>query len=111
MDNSAPDRAARPPVDAPGLIVEAILRFRDGSQRFDDAIIITALKACTRGIRPGGEHAAELFDQLQHIAAREGIPPRDMVRACHELLAEADRADQPSGQLNPFASYLSILVS
>ena len=107
----APATTATPPVDAPGLIVEAILHFRDGSQRFDDAIIIAALKACRRGIRPGGEQAAELFDQLQQIAAREKIPPRVLVRACDELLAQADQADQPSSQLNPFASYLSILVS
>ena len=98
-------------VDVAGLVVEAILRFRDGSQRFDDAIIIAALKACVRGIRPGGTQAAALFDQLQQVASREEVSPRALVRASHELLAQSSQRAQKSGQPNPFASYLTILAS
>lgn len=100
-----------PTVDVPGLVVEAILRFRDGSQRFDDAIIIAALKACVRGIRPSSTQAATLFDQLQQLASREEVSPRALVRASHELLAQSNQGGRTSGQPNPFASYLAILTS
>ncbi len=108
---SAPVSVAEPSVDVTGLIVESILEFRDGSQRFDDAIIIAALTACGRGIRPNGEQAAQLYDRLQQVALRERVPPRSLVAACHQLLAHADRGEPKSNERNPFAQYLAILVS
>jgi hypothetical protein len=97
--------------DVPGLIVEAILSYCDQSQRFEDKIIIAALRACESGVRPRGEQAAELYDQLQRTAARNGLATRELVRASRALLAQSDRCERNSAERNPFASYLCVLVS
>ena len=79
--------------------------FRDTS----DAVVISALRGLVNRSQPSGKQASILHQRCQEIFLREDVDARSFRTSVEELLAQARRHDDMSGD-DPFITYLAVLA-